>query len=409
MLLPFSDQLNPQRALGVITYEFLYGVPPFHNDTPEKVFENIISCKIEWHDFVEFSPETMDFMECLICTELEKRLGYSSAQEVKDHPFFNGVDWENVMTTEPQFVPQVTDPESTDYFDPRGAIPQLFHDEDAVTVTSRPSPTDNPRDETAPSSSCHLPVQGRAASPSNDEFGTPNFKNLPVLKQANDKLIRKMQASPPSDSLLSLSLTAISQALGDTLPPPTTATTLSCRRSISQRGPKVVQTPPVPPPPPPSQQSSQAVPYPMSPPSPTNLTSSIGLELLRTSLTPASMNTGHACHPSEYGPVERFKQSHMDHDGHRHNSMVSQLRTSSMSSADFTGIDPWPASKKPAGKAHPPTPPSPMTGPETQCRPRDDSTVDHVVMCLLTEDNLVSIKILEVIEARLSTSPSHCE
>ena len=390
MLLPFSDQLNPQRALGVITYEFLYGVPPFHDDTPEKVFKNIISCKIEWHDFVEFSPETMDFMECLICTELEKRLGYSSAQEVKDHPFFNGVDWENVMTTEPQFVPQVTDPESTDYFDPRGAIPQLFHDEDAVAVTGRPSPTDNPRDETAPSSSRHSPVQGRAASPSNDEFGTPNFKNLPVLKQANDKLIRKMQASPPSDGSLSSSPTAISQALGDTLPPPTTATTLSCRRSISQRGPKVVQTPPVPPPPPPpSQQSGQAVPYPMSPPSPTNSTSSIGSELSRTSSTPASMNTGHARRPSEYG---RWNGS----------SRVIWIMTVIAAipwSADFTGIDPWPASKKPAGEAHPPTPPSPTTGPETQRRPRDDSTVDRVVTCLLAEDNPVSIKILEVIEA----------
>lgn len=335
-----------------------------------------------------------------MCTDPEKRLGYSGAQDVKDHPFFNGVDWEHVMNTEPQFVPQVTDPESTDYFDPRGAIPQLFHDEDPIAVTGRPSPIDSPKDETAPPSSRHSPVQDRTASPSNDEFGTFNFKNLPVLKQANDELIRKMQASPPSESSSNSSPMVISQAL-DPIPQTTTTAALSRRRSISHRGPKVVQTPPVPPPPPPPpplQQSSQSVSYPMSPPSPTNSTSSIGSGLSRTPSTPASMNTGHVRRPSEYGPVERFKQSHLDHDGHRRNSMPSRLRTSSMSSADFAGIDPWPVSEKPAGEMPPPTP-STTTGLGAQRRPRDHSTVDRVVTCLLAEDNPISIKILEVIMA----------
>jgi len=116
------------------------------------------------------------------------------------------------------------------------------------------------------------------------------------------------------------------------------------------------------------------------------------------------MGTGHTRRPSEYGPVERFKQSHMDHDGHRRNSMPSRLRTSSMSSADFTGIDPWPASEKPAGEAHPPTPSS-TTGPGAQRRPRDHSTVDRVVTCLLAEDNPISIKILETLLTRMGC---HC-
>lgn len=29
-------------SLGVITYEFLVGIPPFNDDTPEKIFENIL-------------------------------------------------------------------------------------------------------------------------------------------------------------------------------------------------------------------------------------------------------------------------------------------------------------------------------------------------------------------------------
>ncbi|KIJ37366.1 hypothetical protein M422DRAFT_231711, partial [Sphaerobolus stellatus SS14] len=107
-------------ALGVITYEFLYGIPPFHAESPEKVFANIISTHIEWHDdWVDYSPEARDFMVKLLTADPTKRLGANGADEVKAHPFFAGVDWDSVTTQEAQFIPQVTDPESTDYFDPR--------------------------------------------------------------------------------------------------------------------------------------------------------------------------------------------------------------------------------------------------------------------------------------------------
>ena len=35
-------------------FEFLYGYPPFHADTPEKVFNNILLGKIDWP---ELTPE----------------------------------------------------------------------------------------------------------------------------------------------------------------------------------------------------------------------------------------------------------------------------------------------------------------------------------------------------------------
>ena len=91
----------------MITYEFLYGIPPFHDDSPEKVFDNIISRRIEWHeDIIEISPVARDFMEKLMVTDPSQRLGANGADEVKAHPFFAGIEWDKVMESKAQFIPQ---------------------------------------------------------------------------------------------------------------------------------------------------------------------------------------------------------------------------------------------------------------------------------------------------------------
>ena len=80
------------------------------------MFENIISRRINWYeDEFELSPEARDFMERLMCSDSARRLGANGADEVKQHPFLQPVDWANLMQKEAAFVPQVTDPESTDY------------------------------------------------------------------------------------------------------------------------------------------------------------------------------------------------------------------------------------------------------------------------------------------------------
>lgn len=88
--------------------------------------------------------------------------------------------------------------------------------------------------------------------------------------------------------------------------------------------------------------------------------------------------------------------------------MPSRLRTSSMSSSDFAGIDPWAGTDKPASSAAP-TPTTPVgTGLQAEQQrkpPRDHSNVDRVVTCLLAEDNPISIKILETLLTRMGC---HC-
>ncbi|KAI8325860.1 kinase-like protein, partial [Martensiomyces pterosporus] len=104
-------------ALGVICYEFLFGIPPFHGETPEKVFSNILSADIDFHD--ELRKQARDFITRLLCRDPKRRLGYNGSAEVKSHPFFKDVNWNTLLDTQPAFVPQVEDIEDTDYFDLR--------------------------------------------------------------------------------------------------------------------------------------------------------------------------------------------------------------------------------------------------------------------------------------------------
>lgn len=213
-----QDSMVDWWALGVICYEFLYGIPPFHADTPDKVFENILSRRIDWHeDEVQISPEARDFMERLMTLDPEKRLGYNGAEEVKQHPFFQTINWDTLLTESPSFIPQPTGMEDTDYFDARGAtmqnVPEEINtviglDESAKAQVERAKAIireQNP--ENLP------PITGdKGKSPAknkeengddsdNTDFGTFTFKNLPVLEKANEDMIRKIRHDSISANL----------------------------------------------------------------------------------------------------------------------------------------------------------------------------------------------------------------
>ena len=165
---------------------------------PNKVFTNIISWQVEWHeDWVDLSDKAHDFMAKLMVTDALKQLGANGADEVKAHPFLTGVEWDKVTKQEAQFIPQVTDPKSTNYFDPWGAVLQLFQDDEGHLP--QPIWTESPASDFL-GQSMTVPVamvkQDMANSPVADDFGVFNYKNVPVLKQANDDVIHPLPQTP---------------------------------------------------------------------------------------------------------------------------------------------------------------------------------------------------------------------
>lgn len=304
-----DDKAVDWWALGVVLYEFLYGFPPFHADTPEKVFDNVVSRRIEWHENeIEVSPEARDLMDRLMCSDPVRRLGARGAYEVKQHPFFAGIDWATISTSEASFVPEIADPESTDYFDSRGAA-NTFHDDDTVQVLKQP-------DELRlgvqrPPMAAQEMSEVLDDMDSQDDFGTFNFKNLPVLKQANDDVIRRLRTD---------SMAPIGQTLDGAFTMNKRPRSLSIK--LGTRGRRKASD---------STHSHLA-----GPPSPSTSTSSAASTPSRASIqpsTPGSMvvPNNHLRRPSELNALERVKSS-TESDVLRRASAPSRVRAGSGSS-----------------------------------------------------------------------------
>ena len=85
-------------AVGIITYELMYGHRPYLGKTKHEVKQLILTrqAEIDYDDLPDgFSNETADFINKLIQRKPKYRLGKDSINEVIEHPWFDEFDWEN--------------------------------------------------------------------------------------------------------------------------------------------------------------------------------------------------------------------------------------------------------------------------------------------------------------------------
>ncbi|KAF8934346.1 hypothetical protein BGZ58_005774 [Dissophora ornata] len=108
-------------SLGVCLFEFLTGYPPFMDEAPEAIFKNILNHDIQWPEY-GLSREAHDLINKLLSRDPTHR---PSPAELKAHPFFRGVDWENIRNQEAPFIPAPNDNTDTSYFDARNARPDI--------------------------------------------------------------------------------------------------------------------------------------------------------------------------------------------------------------------------------------------------------------------------------------------
>lgn len=115
-------------SMGIILYEFLIGCVPFFGETPEELFAHTVNDDIEWpsEDDWEVSEEAKHLITSLLQQNPRERLGTGGAHEVKEHCYFNAIDWNSLLRQKAEFVPQLASEDDTSYFDSKNLFNRLL-------------------------------------------------------------------------------------------------------------------------------------------------------------------------------------------------------------------------------------------------------------------------------------------
>lgn len=109
-------------SVGVILYEMLVGCPPFCARNPAHVTSMIC----QWRRYLSFphdlpedraSPAARDLIRRLLCESQNRFGGRRGLEEFKEHPFFEGIDWDHLADAEAPFIPQLSSDTDTRYFE----------------------------------------------------------------------------------------------------------------------------------------------------------------------------------------------------------------------------------------------------------------------------------------------------
>ncbi|KAL7923377.1 kinase-like domain-containing protein [Trichoderma austrokoningii] len=87
-------------ALGILIYEFLTGYPPFWHQNPIEIYKQIVEKPVVFPQEPHISDEAKDIIKSFCTIDRSRRLGNISggAGRVKAHPFFNGVNWDHLLS-----------------------------------------------------------------------------------------------------------------------------------------------------------------------------------------------------------------------------------------------------------------------------------------------------------------------
>ncbi|OHT15882.1 hypothetical protein TRFO_13721 [Tritrichomonas foetus] len=95
-------------SLGVMVFEMLVGIPPFHGTDEADTFRRILLGTACWDELTDVSEDAIDFIKKLLVVNPEQRLGSKNIDQIMKHKWFTGIDWDDVESMEPVFIPDTS-------------------------------------------------------------------------------------------------------------------------------------------------------------------------------------------------------------------------------------------------------------------------------------------------------------
>ena len=97
-------------AIGIICYEFMMGVRPYTGENKNIIKEKLLAkqVNIKNHEIPNgWSKAAADFINNLIQRKPNARLGYKGIYQIKEHRWFDDIDWKDLynMKIEAPFIP----------------------------------------------------------------------------------------------------------------------------------------------------------------------------------------------------------------------------------------------------------------------------------------------------------------
>lgn len=106
-------------AFGILLYEMLLGQAPFRGDDEDEIFDAILEDEPLYP--IQMPRDSVSLLQRLLTRDPTRRLGAgpNDAEEVKAHPFFRGVNWDDLLhkRVTPPFLPTLKNASDTTWFD----------------------------------------------------------------------------------------------------------------------------------------------------------------------------------------------------------------------------------------------------------------------------------------------------
>ncbi|XP_026480741.1 3-phosphoinositide-dependent protein kinase 1-like [Ctenocephalides felis] len=103
-----ASKVSDLWAFGCIIYQMVSGLPPFRDGSEYLIFQKILKLNYEFPE--GFDETAKDLVEKLLVLDPNKRLGINddgpTYKSVREHPFFDGIEWDTLyQQTPPDIYP----------------------------------------------------------------------------------------------------------------------------------------------------------------------------------------------------------------------------------------------------------------------------------------------------------------